>query len=121
MSEVRILSPRLMIGWSVAALLALGAAFAPGARADEREAQRLLDAGTALFDAGSFDAAREAFVKARDLAPDKANPHRWLGITDARLGRCAEAIAELDDFIARVPRSDRRLLEVERLRTRCAA
>ena len=78
-----------------------------------------LDRGIALFQAGDLTAAREAFVRARDLVPDKANPYRWLGLVDARLGRCQDSIAELEVFLQRVPSSDPRAIEAITLRDRC--
>lgn len=93
---------------------------APQARADRAaEALQLLDQGIAHFQAGRLDAARDSFIQARDLVPDKPNPHRWLGLVYARQGRCAEAVTEVDVFIQRVPASDPRAVEAVTLRDRC--
>src|SRR5689334_12527112 len=87
-----------------AAVVVFGAAVARADQSDE--ALQRMDQGMALFRVGSLTAARAAFVEAQKLVPDKANPYRWLGLTDARLGRCADAAEELDAFIKRVPADD---------------
>jgi hypothetical protein len=90
------------------------------ARADvAADAQRLLSEGLQLLTAGDLNGARERFVKARDLVPDKANPHRLVGMVDAQLGRCAEAIGELEIFIAKVGAEDSRRTDAIALRDRC--
>lgn len=92
------------------------------ARADNAaEALKLLELGILQFQAGKLEAARDAFVKARDLVPDKANPHRWLGLVYARLGKCSQAVTELGTFIQRVPANDPRTVEAVTLRDRCQA
>jgi hypothetical protein len=102
----------------VAAVLPL---LAPAvARADAAsEALLLLDEGIAKFTQGDFTAARTDFERARDLVPDKPNPYRWLGLTDARMGRCTDAIGELELFLARVPAGDPRTVEAIAARDRC--
>ncbi len=90
------------------------------ARADATsDALALLDRGVALMQAGDLAAARDHFDKARALVPDKANPYRWLGLVDARLNRCAEAVQELDTFLGKVPPSDARAIEAITVRDRC--
>jgi hypothetical protein len=90
------------------------------ARADNAaDALIELDRGIALFQNNDLTAAREAFVKARDLVPEKANPYRWLGLVDARLGRCKEAIDELEVFLKRAPLNDTRAIEAITVRDRC--
>jgi hypothetical protein len=84
-----------------------------------QDALGLLDKGIAQFNAGQLAAARESFVKARDLVPDKANPYRWLGLVDARMGHCAEAVRELETFLQKVPAGDARVAEAVTLRDRC--
>jgi hypothetical protein len=85
------------------------------------EALQLLDSGISQFQAGKLEAARDAFLKARDLVPDKANPHRWLGLVYARMGKCSQAVWELESFIRRVPPNDPRTVEAATLRDRCKA
>jgi hypothetical protein len=93
---------------------------APRARADKAgEALQLLDKGIAAFNAGQLPQARELFSRARDLVPDKANPYRWLGLVDARMGHCADAARELDIFLQKVPPGDARTAEALTLRDRC--
>jgi hypothetical protein len=90
------------------------------ARADKaQDALGLLDKGIAQFNAGNLAAARDAFAKARDLVPDKANPYRWLGLVDARMGHCADAVRELETFLQKVPAGDARVAEAVTLRDRC--
>jgi hypothetical protein len=96
------------------------AAWAGVARADvEEDALKILDQGVELYKAKDFVAAREAFAKAHDLVPGKANPYRWLGVTDAALGRCADAVRELDVFLTLVPAGDPRSIEAITIRDRC--
>jgi hypothetical protein len=93
---------------------------AASARADKAgDALRLLDEGIKQFNAGELQEARESFSRARDLVPDKANPYRWLGLVDARLGRCGDAIKELEIFLQKVPPNDSRVAEAVTLRDRC--
>jgi Flp pilus assembly protein TadD len=90
------------------------------ARADkELDALQHLDAGIKLFERDELERARTEFFAARDLFPQKPNPHRWLGLLEARLGRCAEAVSELDRFLALVPPSDLRVSEAREARDRC--
>lgn len=84
-----------------------------------KDALLLLDQGIALYKAGKFAEARSAFDRARVLVPDKANPYRWLGLADAHLGRCADAITSLELFIAKVPANDSRVMEAVAVRDRC--
>jgi hypothetical protein len=100
----------------VIALVLLGTV----AHADKAgDALRLLDEGIKLFNAGELQEARDSFSRARDLVPDKANPYRWLGLVDARLGRCGDAIKELEIFLQKVPPNDSRVAEAVTLRDRC--
>jgi hypothetical protein len=85
------------------------------------EALQLLESGISQMQAGKLEAARDAFLKARDLVPDKANPHRWLGVVYARMGKCSQAVWELESFIRRVPPNDPRTVEAATLRDRCKA
>src|SRR5258706_8565127 len=95
-------------------------AAAPRARADKAsEALQLLDKGIVAFNAGQLPQARELFSRARDLVPDKANPYRWLGLVDARMGHCADAARELDIFLQKVPAGDAPTAEALTLRDRC--
>jgi tetratricopeptide (TPR) repeat protein len=84
-----------------------------------QDALKLLDEGIKQFNAGELNEARDSFSRARDLVPDKANPYRWLGLVDARLGRCGDAIKELEIFLQKVPPNDPRAAEAVTLRDRC--
>jgi hypothetical protein len=85
----------------------------------ERDAAELQAEGVRLFQTGELLRARTAFIAARALVEDRAGPHRWLGLVDARLGRCADAIASLETFLRKVPSSDVRVPEVVAERDRC--
>ena len=84
-----------------------------------QDALKLLDEGIKQFNSGDLPEARESFSRARDLVPDKANPYRWLGLVDARMGRCGDAIKELEIFLQKVPPGDQRTAEAVTLRDRC--
>jgi hypothetical protein len=84
-----------------------------------QEALKLLDDGIKQFNAGELQEARDSFAKARDIVPDKANPYRWLGLVDARMGHCGDAIRELEIFLQKVPPNDSRAAEAVTLRDRC--
>src|SRR5262249_26266846 len=89
------------------------------ASARERKVKEHVDRGADLFAAGKLKEAREEFAIARTLAPEKATPFRWIGLVDARLDRCADAIQNLDVFLKRVPASDARVPEVNEVVTSC--
>ena len=114
--ESRLPMKRLFLSISlVASVLVVG-----DARADKvAEALKLLDKGIELFKQDKLDEARTAFLKVREMVPDKANPYRWLGLVEARLGHCAQAVDYLDRFITRVPGKDPRTIEAVTVRDRC--
>lgn len=92
----------------------------PALAADrESRAIALVDEGRELFKAGQFEKAREKFLKARALVPEAMNPYYLLGISAAKLGRCVEAVANLDWFLRRVPAADERVKDGIAARTRC--
>jgi hypothetical protein len=86
---------------------------------DEQDALTHLNAGVAHYERGELSEARADFVIARDLFPQRANPHRWLGLTEARLDHCAAAVAELDEFLNSVPPRDPRVAEAVAVRDLC--
>src|SRR5205085_1006380 len=98
-----------------------------GARADrtardvENQARLHLDQGLKLFSAGDFRGARDAYAKAHELVPERAQPFRLLGLTEGLLGECRAAIEHLDGFLARVPADDPRAEEARKARERCRA
>ena len=89
------------------------------AQADEAKALKYLKAGISLYEANDWDAARQAFLQARNEAPDKANPYRWLGFVEAQRGNCAEAIGYLDEFLKRAKPDDARRVEVMQQQATC--
>jgi tetratricopeptide (TPR) repeat protein len=109
---------------AIAALVAASLLGPSQASADEQpqgEALLLQDQGIARYEQGDFAGARALFERARALAPDKKNPYRWLGLADARLGQCAEAVKQLDRFLELAGSDDKRVPEVVRERYRCLA
>ena len=107
-------------------MLTIIGAFLPlSAQADEAKALKYLKAGISLYDAKDWDAARQAFLQAHNEAPDKANPYRWLGLTEAQRGNCADALGYFDEFLKRAkPDDDRRgevMQQVEKCRTEIAS
>ena len=86
---------------------------------NEAKALKFLEGGYSLLNAGDLEAARAAFLKARDLVPEKANPYRFLGLVEVRLGHCADAVTALDQFLRRVPPNDPRTAEAATLRDKC--
>jgi hypothetical protein len=89
------------------------------AHADPQGAQRHLDRGVAAFRAGEFTRARTEFRAARDLAPDRPNPYRWLALSEVQLGDCAAALPNITEFTRRVPADDARLPEMTRWAELC--
>jgi hypothetical protein len=89
------------------------------AQSPEADALLVLDRGIALYEKGELEKAKAAFIVARDLVPDKPNPRRWLGLTEARLHHCREALVELEVFLSRAPDDDPRRGEVAIVRDRC--
>jgi hypothetical protein len=82
-------------------------------------AENLINDGWKLFLAGDLDAARAKFQAAHDLVPKKAQPYRLLGLTDARLHHCKEAVVSLNEFISRIKPDDPRYTEAITVRDEC--
>jgi len=103
------------------AVTVLLVALAGHARADEGEDQALLhiDRGVAAFHAREYTRAHREFEAAHQLVPDRANPYRWLALTEMQLGDCAQAVGNIAEFEKRVPAEDARLAELIRLRVLC--
>ncbi|HEY5927524.1 MAG TPA: hypothetical protein VIV11_37830 [Kofleriaceae bacterium] len=91
------------------------------AHADPAEDAALLhlDRGIAAFNAKDFSTAEREFAAAHQLVPDKANPYRWLALSEIQLGNCKSAVGHIDGFIARVPPADTRVAEMTRWREFC--
>jgi len=108
-------------------------AFATGARAEaqpgptptvvtspnDAEALEHLDRGVAAYRAGRLAVAHDELESARKLVPERANPYRWLALTDAALGDCSTALFDIESFLSRVPAGDDRVKEMVQLRERC--
>jgi hypothetical protein len=78
-----------------------------------------LDRGIAAFDAKDFATAHHELSIAHELAPTKANPYRWLALTEIQLGDCVSALPHIDGFLSRVPAGDARIPEMTRWREFC--
>jgi hypothetical protein len=78
-----------------------------------------LDRGIEAFDAKDFQRAHGEFTAAHQLVPDKANPYRWLALTEIQLGNCESALLRIDGFLSRVPPADARVPEMQRWREHC--
>jgi hypothetical protein len=102
-------------------VLAIVVALRFHAYADPTEDAALLhlDRGIAAFDAKDFKTAERELTIAHDLAPSKANPYRWLALTEIQLGDCVAATGHIDGFLARVPPDDARIPEMTRWREFC--
>lgn len=93
------------------------------ARADpriEERALRHLEAGVAAYRAGEFRRAHAELAAANRLVPDRANPYRWLALTEIQLGDCASALGNIDGFLSRVRPDDPRVAEMTRWRDLCS-
>lgn len=102
-------------------VLAIVVALRFHAYADPAEDAALLhlDRGIAAFDAKDFTTAARELSIANQLAPTKANPYRWLALTEIQLGDCVAATGHIDGFLARVTRDDPRIPEMTRWREFC--
>jgi hypothetical protein len=89
--------------------------------ADEREdaALRHLDRGVEAFRAGEYALAHREFSAAHELVPDRANPYRWLALTEVQLGDCPAALVHIEGFLSRVAEDDPRGAELVRMRVLC--
>lgn len=108
------------IAVAVAAVAVFGAA-PPPARADVTEDAALLhlERGVAAFKAGDYLRAHRELETAHELAPERANPYRWLALTEIQLGDCRRALVNIDGFLSRVPADEPRAAELIRLRELC--
>jgi hypothetical protein len=85
--------------WVFAALLLISTTARAGE--DTADAEHELQAGDEAFKAGKYDAAIVHFDAARRLAPDRSAPYRYLGLSYAALGRCADAVPMLEEYARR--------------------
>lgn len=107
---------RQVVAVTVLLLVLVGAVRADGT---EEAALRHIDRGVAAFHAGEYTRAHQAFEEANRLVPDRANPYRWLALTEMQLGDCARAVGNIAAFEQRVAAEDPRLAELVRLRVLC--
>ena len=109
----------------VAIVVALGLCAAPvdagpvDDRTVEDRALAHLDRGVAAFRRGDYTLAHRELEAANRLAPDRANPYRWLALTEVQLGDCTRALVNIEGFLARVPADEPRAAEMIRLRVLC--
>ena len=104
------------------AVAVAGLAVAPAAaRGDVTEDAALLhlERGVAAFKAGDYLRAHRELETAHELAPDRANPYRWLALTEIQLGDCRRALVNIAGFLSRVPADEPRAAELIRLRDLC--
>jgi tetratricopeptide (TPR) repeat protein len=102
-------------------VIAIALVLPSSAVADTTEETALahLDRGIAAFNAKDFQRALGELTAAHELVPDKANPYRWLALTEIQLGNCPAALGHIDGFLARVPPEDARVAEMTRWRDFC--
>lgn len=79
----------------------------------------MLQGGIEIYRQEDYAAALPIFERVRDKVPAKPNPYRWLARAKAKLGRCAEAQADWDRFLARIPLDDSRREQVAVERQEC--
>jgi hypothetical protein len=105
-----------------AVVLAIGLLAARVASADSVEdaAQIHLDRGVAAFERGDYLGAHAEIEAANKLVPAKANPYRWLALTEVQLGDCARARGNIEGFLSRAADTDPRRAEMLRLRDLCS-
>src|SRR5262245_7073333 len=83
----------------VALTLAPRVGAAPLSRVDEAEAE-MVKAKQAMAE-GQYEVAVGHLLVARSLAPEASGPYLNLGIAYERLGRCAEAVPMLEEYLRR--------------------
>ncbi|MCW5803425.1 MAG: PEGA domain-containing protein [Deltaproteobacteria bacterium] len=88
--------------------------------AEEDAARVHLNRGVAAFERGDYVAAHAEIEAANKLVPAKANPYRWLALTEVQLGDCARARGNIETFLERVAAADPRRAEMLRLRELCS-
>jgi hypothetical protein len=95
------------------------AATAAGPTDPQPAAIQHLNRGHELYNQGQLEPALVEFKLARDLVPERATPYRWLGMTEAALGRCADAVGHLETFLTKAQPGDPRIAEVRALHDHC--
>jgi hypothetical protein len=95
--------PLLLIALCVLFSGTPGADAARGSREDEAEAE-MLKAKQAM-ERAQYEVAIGHLMVARSLVPDASGPYLNLGIAYERLGRCAEAVPMLEEYLRRRAKS----------------
>jgi hypothetical protein len=104
--------------WCIAAVLVVAAS---NSHADDGDAAALdhLDRGIAAYRIGDYETAHRELGLAQELAPERANPYRWLALTEIKQGNCREALVNIEAFMSRVPVGDARVPEMVAQRQQC--
>lgn len=74
------------------------------------------DIGMTYYKESEYDLAAEWFDKAKEAVPDDARVEWFRALMLERSGRYQEALAQLDQVVARYPRSDKALFEQGKIR-----
>lgn len=101
--------------WLATTILVIGSAHAD----PKHDAQAALERGVAAFRAGEFDEAASALAEAKALSPESPNPYRWLAKVEKERGNCKAALVDVEGFLARVDKDDKRVAEMIDLREKC--
>ncbi|MBV8761067.1 MAG: hypothetical protein JO257_27475 [Deltaproteobacteria bacterium] len=104
---------------AIAGLAVAGATALADAPGVETEALGHLDRGVAAYRAGDYALAERELHAAQTLVPDRANPYRWLALTESALGECQPALVDIESFLSRIPADDPRVAEMVQLREHC--
>lgn len=104
----------------VVSIALLGGVADAAAETRDAAALRHLDRGIELYRAGSYREAHAKFTQAHELAPDRANPYRWLALAEVQLGDCTAALRHIEGFLTRVKPDDERVPEMTRWRELCS-
>ena len=91
----------------------------PGPGPAGGDAAAHLELGVAAYSARDYPRAARELLEANRLAPELADPYRWLALTDVQIGDCPSALINIDAFAARAPAADGLLPELVALRDRC--
>src|SRR6187551_3568845 len=103
--------------WFAAVLvLATSTSYAEG---EDAVALDHLDRGVAAYRIGDYETAHRELDIAQELAPDRANPYRWLALTEIKQGNCRDALVHIEAFLSRVPVGDARVPEMVAERQQC--
>src|SRR5262245_14585967 len=76
-----------------------------GPRSPEVEAEAEMLKAKQAMERGQYEVAIGHLLVARSLAPEASGPYLHLGLAYERLGRCAEAVPMLEEYLRRKPQS----------------